>query len=477
MGKITAQHVANMRPGTTMQRVQIDTGLQLRIATSGVKTWVVRYTVNGNVRDYRFPRVYGVVSDAAHMSLADARGEAKRILALAREGIDFQVQADEERAAGEKLAAAQRAAQDEKDQAEQRDRLSVRDLYDSWIRDGVRRQNENADLKRQFNADVLPRIGGRQVRLLNEHDVRALLRTIVDRGVDRTAVMVKDNLTQMFAWAEKRQPWRKLLIDGNPMDLIEIEKIVSPGFDLNNQRKRILSAEEIRELRAITLRMQTNYDNSPDKRYGQQPLEEITQLGIWIMLSTLCRVGEMSMARWENVSLKSAKWFIPKEDVKDKIGSLDVFLSPFALEQFERLHDLTGHTCWCFPGRGNESHLDVKSITKQIGDRQAQFKKDRAGGPRQPMKNRRFDNSLVLGGGKNGAWTPHDLRRTGATMMQALGVPLDTIDRCQNHVLDGSKIRRHYLHHDYAKEKRDAWNLLGAEISKIFYPDDVSRDS
>lgn len=459
-----------------MQRVQIDTGLQLRIATSGIKTWVVRYTVNGKVRDYRFSKLYGVVSDNAHMSLADARVEAKRILSLAREGIDFQVQAEEARAAVEKLATARQAAQEEADLAEQRNRLSVQDLYDSWIRDGVRRQNENAELKRRFNADVLPVLGTRQVRLLTEHDVRALLRLIVERGVNRTAVMVKENLTQMFAWAEKRQPWRKLLIDGNPMNLIEIEKIVRPGFDLNNQRTRILAAVEIRELHTVLLRMQTSYDNSPDKRFGPQTLEQITQLAIWIMLSTLCRVGEMSMARWENVNLKSATWFIPKEDVKDKIGSLDVFLSPFALEQFQRLHDLTGHTKWCFPGRGNESHLDVKSITKQIGDRQSQFKKNREGGPRQPMKNRRFDNSLVLGGGKNGAWTPHDLRRTGATLMQALGVPLDTIDRCQNHVLEGSKVRRHYLHHDYANEKREAWRLLGAEISKICYLN-VSRDS
>jgi integrase len=63
---------------------------------------------------------------------------------------------------------------------------------------------------------------------------------------------------------------------------------------------------------------------------------------------------------------------------------------------------------------------------------------------------------LVLGSGKSGAWTPHDLRRTGATMMQSLEITLDIIDRCQNHVLTGSKVRRHYLLHDYAIEKRDA---------------------
>jgi integrase len=106
-------------------------------------------------------------------------------------------------------------------------------------------------------------------------------------------------------------------------------------------------------------------------------------------------------------------------------------------------------------------------MSKQIGDRQSTFKKGKDGQPRKPMKNRRNDNTLVLGGCKNGAWTPHDLRRTGATMMQSLGVPLEIIDRCQNHVLSGSKVRRHYLHHDYADEKRQAWTTLGERIEKI----------
>ena len=106
-------------------------------------------------------------------------------------------------------------------------------------------------------------------------------------------------------------------------------------------------------------------------------------------------------------------------------------------------------------------------MSKQIGDRQSMFKKGADGNPRRPMKNRRHDNTLVLGGGKNGAWTPHDLRRTGATLMQSMGVSLEIIDRCQNHVLPGSKVRRHYLLHDYAEEKREAWHLLGKRLELI----------
>ncbi|MDB5935210.1 MAG: integrase [Massilia sp.] len=52
-------------------------------------------------------------------------------------------------------------------------------------------------------------------------------------------------------------------------------------------------------------------------------------------------------------------------------------------------------------------------------------------------------------------------------MMQALGVSLDVIDRCQNHVLAGSKVRRHYLHHDYAEAKKAAWAKIGERLTTI----------
>jgi hypothetical protein len=52
-------------------------------------------------------------------------------------------------------------------------------------------------------------------------------------------------------------------------------------------------------------------------------------------------------------------------------------------------------------------------------------------------------------------------------MMQALAVSLDVIDRCQNHVLAGSRVRRHYLHHDYAEEKKRAWSLLGDRLGAV----------
>jgi integrase len=59
----------------------------------------------------------------------------------------------------------------------------------------------------------------------------------------------------------------------------------------------------------------------------------------------------------------------------------------------------------------------LKSASKQVGDRQVSFKKRT-----KKLQFRVENNSLVLGGRE---WTPHDLRRTGATMMQELKVPID----------------------------------------------------
>jgi integrase len=96
------------------------------------------------------------------------------------------------------------------------------------------------------------------------------------------------------------------------------------------------------------------------------------------------------------------------------------------LGQFKALHALTSETGWCFPATNLEGmHVCTKSVSKQIGDRQSRFKER----PKQ-LKNRRQDDTLVLSKGDRGEWTPHDLRRTAATMMQQLDILPDIIDRC-----------------------------------------------
>jgi integrase len=479
--KLTATKIDKYKPTKTDEMVADGNGLYMRYrkGREGVysRNWIYMYkagtkSIYMTLGDYNatlpsFEAALYKLDSNARLTLENARKIGAELTDWRKRGLEPKgfLQSEIERINAEARAKVEADAALKKQIAVEE--LTVQDLFDAWLRDGVNRKDGNAELKRSFNADVLPYIGSKAIKTLTEHELRVVLRAMVKRGVNRAAVVMRNNMTQMFAWAEKRQPWRKLMADGNPMELVEIGKIINAGYDLNNQRDRILSADEIRELHTIFRCMQAEYDAMPDKRFGSQPVEKTTQHAIWIMLATLCRVGELSMARWDHVDFAARTWFIPQQNVKGNLSDLTVYLSDFALDQFEQLHKLTGKTDWCFPAKHHEGHVCVKSMSKQVGDRQSMFKKSRDGSERKPMKNRRHDNTLVLGGGKNGAWTPHDLRRTGATMMQSLGIALDIIDRCQNHVLAGSKVRRHYLHHDYAEEKRNAWQRWGERLTTI----------
>ena len=72
-------------------------------------------------------------------------------------------------------------------------------------------------------------------------------------------------------------------------------------------------------------------------------------------------------------------------------------------------------------------------------------------------------NALILPGGK---WTPHDLRRTAATLMTALGVLPEVAEKCLNHT-EESRVKRTYQRHSYEAEKREAWRLLGERLDLL----------
>lgn len=339
------------------------------------------------------------------------------------------------------------------------------DLFDEWIRDGVSRQDGNAELIRSFKKDVLPLIGKKPLRSLTEKDLLTVLRSVKARGLNRTVVIRSKDIGQMLRWGEKRKPWRTLMADGNPADLIDVSKLLDHNYE--EQRDRLLSPDEIRELRDIFERLERDYEALPagQKYSGIRPVNPRVQCAVWICLSTLCRIGELLKSEWRHVDLEKGTWFIPAEATKGHKGKRQdhhVFLSAFALGQFKRLHKETRNTPFCFPSKDGKNHVDTKTVSKLVGDRQCRFK-NRS----KPLAGRHHDDSLVLSKSTKGEWTPHDLRRTGATMMQELGVTLEIIDRCQNHLLGGSKVRRHYLHHDYAKEKTEAWSLLGEHIETI----------
>lgn len=459
MPKITVKSIEAAKPKDKPYQLVADQGLYLNVPRTGIKTWSVRYRIDGKQQYAVLPLPYG--NGKGKMSLAEACIENARIQGLARQGIDFKTQ--------DKLVL--QRLKEERSQEETKNRTFF-ELFETWLADGVSRKDDNAELRRTFNKDVLPYIGNKRVCELVESDIRRVLQKVVkDRGSNRVAVILHTDILQLFSWAEDRQPWRKLLIEGNPAKTIDIRQIISPEYeDIKGYRDRWLSEDEICELRGILALTVRQYEEAPagEKRSMPRPLPERSQLAIWICLSTLCRIGELLMAEWKNVNFKTGEWLIPKASVKSTRGKkqdLIVFLSPFATKKFQALYSLTGSTKWLFPNEDGSSHIYIKTVTRQISDRQVMFK-DRQD---DSTSKRKYDNSLVLSHGEKGDWIPHDLRRTGATMMQKLKIVPDIIDRCQNHVINTSanKARRHYQLYDYADEKKEAWFKWGEYLENI----------
>lgn len=168
------------------------------------------------------------------------------------------------------------------------------------------------------------------------------------------------------------------------------------------------------------------------------------------------------MAEWDDVDLEGGKCRIPPENAKNT-KEHTVYLSSLAVKHFEVLKSLAGASTWVLPARWTDQHLCVKSLAKQIGDRQR--------GDKPPLECRSLNiHALELPGGK---WTPHDLRRTAATMMGMLGVRPDVIEKCLNHV-EQNKVVRIYQRQKLEAEQAEAWRLLGERLELLLRKDTVN---
>lgn len=405
-----------------------------------------------------------------HASLSNIHEERDKARNLVKSGVDPRTNKKAERI--EKQAKVEAVLAEELQRRAQATKVSA--MVDAWLKDGVTRKDGNKALRREFDKDVLPAIGNIAVKDLTEANLRTVLERLLKRKAYRMLQVVHDDLVQLFRWAEQRQPWRKLMAEGNPMLLVNLSQMLPNGVTTNSIRKRVLSVDEITELRDIFTKMTKEHERREkaepgDKQSELAPLQSENMIAVWICLGTLSRIGQLLQTRWDDIDFKLGQWNVRFETTKQSRNAEPhdhlVILSPFALALFQLLHRISGHTDWCFPGPMTEdgrSHIGVKTVTRLIGERQAIFKEVTTS-----SKTRKLTNDLVLAGGKNGKWTAHDLRRTGATLMQMLKIDDKIIDLCQNHVIDEPKVRKHYLQYPYFKEQEEAWRVLGDYLADV----------
>ncbi len=454
--------------------------LQARITRTGERRFYFRYVESSGSEARLLIGPYS--ADGTNgMTLAQARDRAKELSALYRSGArdlreHFEAQAAAEAAGLEaKRVAAEAEVRRVQEEAAAsalaaERRLTVRQLFTRWqqtelqprtLADGTRvgRKDSGAYVQAQFERHVFPLIGSIAAADLGRQDLMALLDARKAAGTLRTANVLFSDLRQMLTFAVDRE-----IIANNPLAGLKRSKL--GGKD--TERERVLNDAELRQLWAAL------------PIAGLNPR---SRCALGLILATGVRAGELTGATWADthtsrartdtlrnvaeacetkfgiVDMAARSWHLP--DTKNQRAHT-IHLSDFALTHLQELaglrelDDKGDPSPWLFPDRSREKPVCVKSLGKQIADRQRPAGK--------PMKNRsKNTEALLLSGGD---WTLHDLRRTAGTLMARLGISGDVIDECLNHKIE-SRVRRVYVRDRRESDQARAFDALGQYLHTL----------
>lgn len=432
---------------------------EARITPAGEKLFYFRYTNPAGRRSRYLIGAYHPKGEGG-LTLAEAAEQAQRLSKLYREGAkdlhgyfaqQAQDAADQARREREALAEQERQESEARRQAEleQSRRATMRQLFERWAAvdltprvgaDGKRigRKDGGEYTRQQFERHVFPFVGDVAVEDVRRADLMAVFDRQVAAGKLRTANVLFTDLKQMLRFALHRE-----LVQVNVLDGLE-KRHVGGG---ETERERVLSVQELEQLA----------QGLPTAGMCKR-----SELAVWAILGTACRVSELMQAQWRDVDLDACTWRIPPEHSKNEREHV-IHLSAFVLDKFRQLHALREVQAdgtlrpWVFPNKAGNDHVCPKSFAKQVADRQ---KPD--ADARLSRRSRNVD-ALKLPGGR---WTPHDLRRTAATMMGHMGVSNDVVDECLNHMIQ-SRVTRIYLRDRRLAEQARAFDLLGVRLQAI----------
>jgi len=280
--KLTPATIAAAQPGAVL-RDEVVTGLHLRVFPIRKVFYLYYRTRDGRERRPKLGD-YGV------LTLAQARQQAKAVLATATLGAD--------------PSADQQAA---------RQAPTVADLAARWLQEVADKRKTAGELRRMVEKDVLPRLGSLRVAEVGHVAVADLHAALTKRG-PTMANRVVEIVSTMFTCAER---WGMRTEGTNPCRHV--------AANPERKRKRHLRTEEFPRLAALL-----------DAKAATAPRAVAF---IYLLLFSGARPMEIAGARWE--------WLEARDTPAGRIGILhlpdtkkgqrDVFLPPQAMAVIDRL--------------------------------------------------------------------------------------------------------------------------------------------
>jgi len=265
--------------------------------------------------------------------------------------------------------------------------------------------------ERILNKDVVPRWGKRKAQDITRRDIILLLDEIVDRGALIQANRTLATIRKMYSFAMGRG-----ILESSPC-------VAIPAPSKENRRDRVLNETEIKTFW---------------NKLSTAKMEKYTALALKLQLITAQRKGEVAGAEWKDFDLKNGWWTIPANKAKNGFPHR-VPLSSLATEILKELKNVTSQSQWLFPSPRNGQHIAETSVDHAVRENAEHFEVDH--------------------------FTPHDLRRTAASMMTASGIQRLTVAKVLNHVESG--VTAVYDRHSYDKEKQKGLRSWGRQLEAI----------
>jgi integrase len=384
-------------------------GFGLKVTPAGRRSYVVQYRARGSGQARRI--TLGV--HGAPWTTERAREAAERLLLRARNGEDPAETARADRVAAESARVAEevrRAAADEAAARVVTHRFET--VLEEYIARYAKPKNRRwRDTQQHIACHALPVWRDRSVDTITRRDVVELIDGLGARSPS-SARLLWAHLRRMFGWCVER-----MYIDQSPC-------LGMRGPTHVASRDRWLTDDEVRLFwRGV-------------EQVGG-PFEPLFKL----LLLTAQRREEVTGMRWSEVDLDRAEWVIPRERSKnDQAHAVDLAPAAVAiLRALPRSHDLV---------------FTTTGVTTLSGHSKA---RQRVADAMQALRDADRRDAGHAGTSPITAWRVHDLRRTAATGMAALGPPPHVVEAVLNHQsgVRGGLVAV-YQHYQYRAERRAA---------------------
>jgi integrase len=402
---LTVKGIQKLKPKAKPYEVLDGDGLYVTVRPSGAMSFNLRYRFGGAPRNLTIGPVALGLAEARRLA-AEARGEIAR-------GNDPCAQKNERRAA----AAAAEIARN----APVTDAVSA--VAERFIAKHVRPKTRPAsrrETERLLRVEILPPLGERRLGEISRADVRQLIEKIAERApivANRTLGLLR----QLFNWAREED-----IVGTSPCDGLK-----PPAAE--KSRDRVLTYDEVRLFWKAC-------------EVVGWPFGPLAQM----LLLTGQRRDEVGAATWAEINLETATWTLAGERVKNDRGHA-VALSAPALRLLESLPRIDGERGFVFTTSG-AAPVDGFSRAKNRIDAAM-------------LEIARRDDPTAA---EIPHWTFHDLRRTAASCMAALGVAPHVIEAVLNHASGTIRgVARVYNRFQYEAERRAALEAWGRQVELL----------